>query len=638
LWQNITMILEDIISFLKKEPPFQFLDEATLKSVAGSLTVEFYPKDTFILRQDGPPSDSLRIIKKGGVKVLMKAESGDDVVIDYRGEGDNFGFLSMIGKEEKGRTTVVATDDTICYILKKDSVLKLIASNPSFTEYFMSYLSRYVDRTSGEMRKKSLFLVSSDRFLFTTRTGDIAIEAVTARKDMTIQEAAQVMAKRKVSSLIIVDENNLPAGIITDKDLREKVVAKGRSASEPVGNIMTISLIRVDANDSCFEAVLKMIKYNIHHMLVIEDGAMKGVMTNHDLMLLQGTSPLSFANDIEKQQSLEGLLPVSMKINKIMGLLLKEGAKASSITRVITEINDRLIKKILEIAEKEYGQPPVPYCWIVFGSEGRREQTFKTDQDNAIIYADPASADDNAEIERYFSDFTSFVRNGLQMIGFPACPAGYMASNPQWRMPLKVWEKCLKGWVNEPHPDAVLKTLIFFDFRPLHGKFALAETLRDSLKSSMEGQGIFFGHMAKTIVRNTPPIGFLKSFVVEKGGEHKDQLNLKIKGITPLIDAVRLFALEKGVRETSTLGRIQALKGKDPNVREYAEGLEQAFEYIMLLRIQHQFGQIESGNVPDNFINPNTLSNLEKKTLREAFHLIAKLQNLIIEKYKALIV
>ncbi len=634
----MTAILEDIISFLKKGPPFQFLDETTLKSVAGSLSVEFYPKDTVILRQDGPPSDSLRIIKKGGVKILMKSENGEDIVMDYRGEGDNFGFLSMIGKEEKGRTTVLAVDDTICYTLKKEKVLKLLECSPALSEYFMSYLSRYVDRTSSEMRKKSLSLVGSDRFLFTTRAGDIAIEAISVGEDMSIQDAAQVMAKNRVSSLIILNKDNLPAGIITDKDLRDKVVAKGRSVSEPVGSIMTISLIRVDAKDSCFEAVLKMIKYNIHHMLVIEEGALKGIMTNHDLMLLQGASPLSFAHDIENQRTIDGLVPVSRKINNIIGLLLKEGARASNITRVITEINDRLVKKVLEIAEKTYGQPPVPYCWIVFGSEGRKEQTFKTDQDNAVIYADPETADDEEKVRRYFSEFTSFVRDCLLKIGFPSCPAGYMAVNEQWCQPLRAWKKYLARWINEPFPEAVLKSLIFFDFRPLHGKYSLAETLRDSLMSALEGRGIFFGHMANTITKNAPPIGFFKSFVVEKGGGHKDELNLKVKGIAPLVDVVRLFALERGVKETSTMGRIHALKDKHTIVKEYAEGLEQAFEYIMLLRIHHQFGQIEAGQTPDNFINPNSLSNLEKKTLREAFRLVSKLQGLIIERYKPFII
>ena len=630
------MILEDVIGFMKKEPPFQFLDEATLKSVAKSLSMEFYPKGTIILKQDGPPSDSLRIIKKGAVKLLMRSEDGADVPLDYRSEGDYFGFLSMIG-ESRQKTTALAVEDTICYILKKERVLKLIEANPAFSEYFMSYLSRFMDKTYDEMRSKSLFFAGSDRFLFTAKAGDVATEVHSVGEGATIQEAAQLMAKDKISSLIVLDKRNLPAGIVTDKDLREKVVAKGRSVSEPVKNIMTLSLIRVDAGDSCFEAVMKMIKYNIHHMLVIEEGAMKGIMTNHDLMLLQGTSPLSFVHDIENQQTLEGLVPVSKKINNIIGLLLKEGAKASNITKAITEINDRLMKKILEIGERVCGHPPVPYCWIVFGSEGRKEQTFKTDQDNAIIYADPSTPEEEEEIRRYFSAFTSFVKDGLAEIGFPPCPAGYMANNPLWCQSLRVWKRYFSSWINEPVPDAVLKALIFFDFRPLHGKFSLADALKDSFLSGLPDQGIFLGHMANIIIKNTPPIGFLKSFVVEKSGEHKDELNLKIKGIAPLVDVVRFFALERGVKETSTLGRIYALKERHPIVKEDADGIQHALEFIMLLRIQHQYEQIKAGKKPDNFINPHNLSNLEKKTIREAFHLISKMQGLIFERYKAFI-
>jgi CBS domain-containing protein len=629
------MILEEVINFLRKEPPFQFLDDATLKSIAGNLSMEFYPKDTVILKQDGPPSDSLRIIKKGGVKVLMRAESGEDMVIDYRGEGDNFGFLSLIGRD-KGKATVIAIDDTICYTLGKDRVLKLLETSPAVTEYFMSYLSRYVDRTYREMQNKGIFR-SSDRFLFTTPAGNIASEVISVDEDTTIQEAANVMVKNKISSLIIRDKRDVPVGIITDKDLRAKVVAKGRSASEPVKNIMTISLIRVDARDSCFEAVLKMIKYNIHHMLVIEDGSLKGIMTNHDLMLLQGTSPLSFANDIENQQSIDGLIAVSNKINNIVGILLKEGTRASNITKIITEINDRLVKKVIEITERQYGRPPVPYCWIVFGSEGRKEQTFKTDQDNAVVYSDPESGEEEEAAKVFFAGFTSLVRDGLLRIGFPLCPADYMASNPQWCQSLRVWKKYFQRWVGEPVPDAVLKSFIFFDFRPIYGNFSLAEKLRDSLKSMLAGQAVFFGHMANQMMRNTPPVGFFKSFVVEKSGEHKDEFNLKIKGLTPLIDIIRLFALEKGIRETSTLGRMKALREIHPIVKQYADELEQAYEFLMVLRIHHQFGQIREGRNPDNFINPNKLSNIERKTLREAFHLISKLQAEITEIYKPFI-
>jgi CBS domain-containing protein len=292
------------------------------------------------------------------------------------------------------------------------------------------------------------------------------------------------------------------------------------------------------------------------------------------------------------------------------------------------------MRKVIEITEKKLGRPPLEYCWVVFGSEGRREQTFKTDQDNAIIYADPESPGKSEAARTYFSALTLLVRDSLQKCGFALCPADYMASNSQWCQPLSVWKRYFSGWINEPRADAVLKSLIFFDFRPVHGHAELAEALRSALVGMLENQTLFLGFMANTIIKNSPPIGFLKSFVVEKSGEHKDEFDLKIKGLAPLVDAVRLFALEKGIRETSTLERINALKESHAIVRESGEELEYAFEFIMLLRIQHQFDQIDLGRQPDNFINPYKLSNLEKKIIKDAFFLIAKIQDLIIERYK----
>jgi CBS domain-containing protein len=320
-----------------------------------------------------------------------------------------------------------------------------------------------------------------------------------------------------------------------------------------------------------------------------------------------------------------------------VGLLLKEGARASNITKIITELNDRLLRKILEIAERKFGKPPVAYCWVAFGSEGRKEQTFKTDQDNALIFADPETAEQEDAAGRYFAEFTAFVRESLLRCGFPPCPADYMASNARWRQPLRVWKKYLASWVSTPMPEALMHAVTFFDFRPVYGEAALAEELRTSLIGLLRDQKVFLGHMANLVVKNTPPIGFFKSFVVEKDGAHKDELNLKVKGIAPLVDIIRLFALERGVRETSTLERITALRGAHTIVQEYADEFENAFEFIMLLRIHHQYEQISDGRTPDNFINPNELSNLEKRSIKDAFQLITKAQDLIIERYKSMI-
>jgi CBS domain-containing protein len=606
--------------------------------VVKNLSMEFYPKGSVILKQDNTPSDSLKIIKKGGVRVSVKSKDGEDVVIDYRGEGDTFGLVSLMSKDRQ-KTTIVAVDDTICYLLNKETVYRLIDDHPAVTEYLLqSHFTKYIDKTYGEMHSKSLFYGSSDHLLFTTLIGDIAgKEVVTVREATSIQDAAREMAKHRISSIIIVDRNELPTGIVTDRDLREKVVARGRDVNGPVKDIMNLPLIRVDARDYCFEAVLKMIKHNIHHIVVIKDGELRGVLTNHDLMMLQGTSPLSFAKDLESQQGIEGLVPVSAKINRVVGLLLKEGARAGNITKILTELNDRLVRKVLEIVERKLGRPPVPYCWIAFGSEGRREQTFKTDQDNAIIYQDPETPEREEAARRYFAEFSAAVQENLLRCGFPMCPANYMASNPKWRQPLRVWKKYFSSWVAEPVPDAILHALIFFDFRPVYGELALGEVLREHLASILRDQKVFLGYLANITVQNRPPVGFFKTFVVEKGGEHKDELNLKVKGIAPLVDIVRLFALEKGVRETSTLERIEALRSRHTVVREYADELKHAFEFIMVLRIHNQFGQLEAGRVPDNFINPSKLSNLEKRTIREAFGLISKLQDHIVETYKHMI-
>jgi CBS domain-containing protein len=272
---------------------------------------------------------------------------------------------------------------------------------------------------------------------------------------------------------------------------------------------------------------------------------------------------------------------------------------------------------------------------VSLGSDGRKEQTFKTDQDNAIIYANPETTAQEVAIRNYFAEFTGFVKDSLLRCGFPPCPADYMPTNPTWCQPLRMWKEYIADWVSTPTPDALLNALNFFDFRPLHGENSLAEDLRTYLIGTVKDQKTFLGHLANMAIKNSPPIGFFKSFVVEKDGEHKNELNLKVKGVAPLVDIIRLFALESGIRETSTLERIAALRASHTIIRAYADEFERAFEFIMLLRIHHQFSQLSAGGAPVNFINPNRLSNLEKKSIKDAFYLITMVQGLIIERYKS---
>lgn len=628
-------LMDEVKDFFRRVPPFQFLDEKTLSAVARSAYQEFYPKGTHILTEGGPPSGYLNVIKKGGVKVFITSDDGREVVMDYRGEGDSLGFISLISGD-RARATVTAVDDTICYMIDRATVMSLMDENPSFSEYYVkSFLIKSIDKTYSDMHKRTLLYGGGEKLLFTTPVGEIVAKtAVTGTAEMSIRDAARLMSVNNISSLVILGTDGVPAGIVTDRDLRTKVVAAGRDYTGQASDVMSSTLVRADASDLCFEALLKMIRYGIHHLLVVEDGELKGVVTNHDFMLLQGTSPVTLVRDIESRQTVDELSGVSAKTNGIVSLLLKEGARAGSITRIITEINDRLVRQAVEIVSRKHGEAPVSFCWIAFGSEGRKEQTFKTDQDNAIIYADPKTPAEAEAAKKYFAAFAQDMEDALSRCGFPACPAGYMASNPAWRMSLKEWKDRFRRWIYNPTPEAVLSSLIFFDFRPITGDTRLADELRDSLTSMIADQEVFLGFMAGEIVRNRPPVGFFKTFVVDKSGEHKDMLNLKIKGVAPIVDAVRLFALEKGIRDTSTLERINALKGVHTLAGEYSEELAHAFEFITLLRVHHQFELVESGLPPDNFIDPRALSGLEKRTLREAFKLTSDIQGTIIERYK----
>jgi CBS domain-containing protein len=643
LWHNyclslyfVVKIIEDIVEFLKSVPPFEFLSNEVVNSVTVKAFMEYFPKGTHILIQDGAPSEFLYVIKKGGVKVYRRIEN-EEVVIDYRSEGDSFGFVSLMSGD-KSRANVVAIDDTICYLIPKATIKELIDRYPEVRDFFVrSFMNIYLDKDYRKEHSRKAITHTVDKILFTTPVEEVATKnVVTVSENTSIRQAAKIMCEKSISSLIVTNDQGIPIGIFTDKDLRIKVVASARNVDEPVKNIMNHPIIKIDATDLCFEAIVRMLKYNIHHLLVIKNGEINGIITNHDIMRLQGLSPTAIVKDIEIQQTVEGLINATKQINNIIGNLISQGAKASNINRIVTEINDRIVRKIIQFAERELGQPPLPYCWIVVGSEGRKEQTFKTDQDNALIYADPPQSEQEA-VHKYFIEFTNYIKENLLKCGFPPCPDDVMASNPKWCQPLKVWKKYFSQWRYTLKDENINLANMFFDFRGIYGDFLLKESLRDYLLHIVKEQKGFLEYLASLAVRNHPPLGFFKTFVVEKSGEHKDKLNLKIKGIAPIVDIIRLFSLEKGVRETSTLERIEALRSKHSVVRDHADEIIYTFEFLMLLRIRRQYEQVLKGNMPDNFIDPEILTNLEKKLLKDTFQLISRLQNILVDRYKLII-
>lgn len=598
---------------------------------------ESYPRGTVINDPEGSTGVSLRIIKKGAVKVTVPFGRNEEALIDYRGEGQIFGFLSLLtGQNPLGE--IITLEDTSCYRIDRETVLRLLHNEPTFArQFFTSFLNKYVEKPHRELGKKKLFYGGGDRLLFTTPVGELARRAlVTASENISIREATEIMAKNQISSLVLMNPLGLPAGIITNKDLRDKVVSKGRDTGQPVKKIQSVSLVKAEAGEPCIEALFKMIHYNIHHLLVLDNGRLKGLVTTHDLMKLQGASPISIVREIEERLSLEGLASPVRKIQDLVGTFLGEGVKSAQILRIVTEIHDRLLRRTIELVEKKLGPPPRPYCFLALGESGRKEQAFLNAHDWALLYADPPSTAGEIETKDYFLRFCSLIRQALEGMGLPLSREESPDDRPLCCRSRRSWEETFSQWIDRATPRSVETCLGFFDFRCLFGDASLADDLREAIRIRLRNGQDFIDTMALTILKTSPPLNAFRNFVVEKSGAFQGHFDLKTKGIKPLADILRLQALENGVKETATLERLQALRKVSPLIRDYGQELDYAFELIFGLWLQHRHDQIRQGLPLHSFLNPERLNNLEKKALREAFSLVSKVQGLILEKHRPL--
>jgi CBS domain-containing protein len=383
----------------------------------------------------------------------------------------------------------------------------------------------------------------------------------------------------------------------------------------------------------CFDVLLKMMADGIHHVAVERSNRIIGLITSHDIVSLQGNAPYYMFKEIVSQQEISGLYPLAQKIPDVIRNLIKEGAKAGHITRMIAILNDHILNRLLTLLEEKMGPPPLPYCWLLMGSEGRREQTFKTDQDNAIIYQDPANEEEQQQAENYFKTFAEKAIDHLVNCGYPLCPGEIMASNLKWRQPLSVWKQYFDSWVAAPDPKELLHSTIFFDFKAGYGNVQLAEELRDHLVGHSGRQDIFLLHLARHSLANRVQLSFIRNFIDEKDGEHKNQLDIKQKAIALFVDFARVLALKHGVKETNTLARLKVLADEEHIKEDIFLSASESYELMMQLRLLHQLEQLENGTVPDNYIDPAHLTELERRMLKDGFSVLERLHSILEKMY-----
>ena len=623
--------LKSAVAFLRTIPPFDDLTDQNFKEMSEGLFEEFYPRGSLIFIQDRTDIEALCLIKRGGVKLYLKDEENTEILKEYRGPGDYFGGLGII-METKANLNVEAVEDTCCILLPKKSFQDLIRTDSRFSHFFLkSFCNKYIHSAHFELRKKkegggaevALSLFNQDI------AGVMKGSLHTCLPGDTIQAAAQKMASYRIGSLLVKDDNGNVEGIITDKDLRTKVVARGISSKEPVESIMATPVKTVPAEAVCFDALFSMLKNRIHHLAVEKEGDITGIITAHDLLLLQESSPIFLFREIVSRTEIEGLYPLAKQFPGVVRALIEQGAKASNITRMVTVLNDQILDRILSLLIQDMGTPPVPFCWLVMGSEGRKEQTLATDQDNAIMYEDPDGSTQKKEAQHYFLEFGKKAVEHLAACGYALCKGDIMASNPKWNQPFSEWQKLFDSWIFYPDPKEVLHSTIFFDFRPAFGKVEFAHQLRKHLAKRAMREKVFIHHMARNCMATRPPLSLFKNFIRIKDGKHKGLLDLKTVGLTPLVDFARLMSLDRGVTATNTLERIESLNEHKCISDEFALKVKESYEFQMQLRLMHQIDNIEDGKDPDNYINPSDLPDIDRHTLKRFFLVIGEIQSFV---------
>jgi len=452
---------------------------------------------------------------------------------------------------------------------------------------------------------------------------------VTLPPETPVVEAARVMREQRISSVLLVQEGAL-FGLVTDRDLRNRVVAAGLDGNRPVLEIATLAPLTIGIERPAFDALLLMARHNVHHVPVLDGRQVVGMITSSDITEQQSNSAVYLAGAVYQQDSLAGLVQVSARIKDLQQSLAAAQASAYSTGHIISAITDALTARLLQLAEAELGPPPLDYAWVAAGSQGRNEQTAKSDQDNCMVLAD---AYDEAVHGDYFRELSRRVCDGLHACGYVHCPGLMMAMTDQWRQPQQQWRQYFRHWIDLPEPEALMLTGVFFDQRHVYGKAELIDELRAEVVERTRGNKAFLVHLAGNALQRQPLLSWLGRIVTIRGGEHDGTIDLKMRGIVPITDMARFYALAAGSATVNTRERLEIAADSGAITAQQARDLVDAHEYLSGLRLQHQARRMSDGHAADNYLRPDELSNFERDHLRGALQLIRKLQGALARLY-----
>ncbi len=614
----------EIIDFLRAHPPFDELPQEAVERAATSIDVRYYKAGEPIV-EHGVSSEFWYIVRSGAVEVFRRT---DGTLYNRLTPGGYFGEFGLL---RYGRARPVqALEDSLIYLVPKQVFLELFDTYETFADIL---------EVQNHTRLRQVVSRREDANDLLSATIDTLVgrDAVTLDSHATAADAARLMTQEGVSSLLIVDDNpdvpELPllSGILTDRDLRTRLLAAGLGYETPLASIMTPQVVTVAHNQLVFEAMLIMIRHNVHHLPVMKHQRPTGIVALSDIIHYESRNSLFVVGGIFRAQSVEELAALVPNVRASFSRMVNEEASAHMIGSAMSAIGRGFKQRLIELAEVELGPPPVPYCFLAMGSMARQEQLIVTDQDHALILDNRY---DPAQHGAWFQALGEFVSDGLARCGYTLCTGGIMASNEQWRLPLKTWEQLFTQWIERPTPETLLHANIFFDLDGVWGRTEWAARLRELIARKARGNSRFLACMARNALLRTPPLGFFKDFVVESDGRHTHAINLKRRGTAPLVDLIRVHALAIGSEALTSFDRLREIIDAAILPLGRGQDMQDALEFIMSVRARRQAEDLAAGNEPDNSLDPETLSQFERNSLRDAFLILSDSQTFLKYRYQ----
>jgi CBS domain-containing protein len=613
-------LLQSTIAALAAHAPFDAMEPASLRRLAGRLSLAYYPVGQQILGPEIGVVDRLYIVKQGRVRGGATTDARpSDVLL---GPGECFPIGALAGRRATAYS-YRAESDSFCWELPAADFHALLEESPRLRAFCMDYLAALLDQSHRTRRAEAAAALGEGIGMLAPLRRVVTRAPMSCTAQTPVGEVVRSMHEGRIGSMVVVDANRIPAGIFTLPDVLARVTLPQAPMHTPIGKLMTPDPFCLEEEAPLVEAALAMARHGIRHVVVTRDGRLAGVLSERDLFALQRASLRRATERVRTAESVAQLAEAASETRRMARQLLAQGVDAEHLTQMTSTLNDGLSQRLLELAARRHAIGGPRWCWLALGSEGRLEQTLATDQDNALIYT---AGNDAEGARRALLDFANEVNLGLEACGFPLCAGDIMARNPRWCLTLEEWRGVFDGWIRNSQPEALLNAAIFFDFRPIAGESALAGSLRESVLAQTRGNPAFGRAMVANAWRSRPPLGLLDGFVADDSKAFPGTLDLKAFGARPFVDAARVLSLAHALPATGTAARLRAAgaAGVLPH-QEVGASLE-AFHYIQGLRLRRQYLEDEPPRGAENRIDPEQLNAVDKRILKAAFRQGALLQ------------